>query len=423
MTTRLLTSDAGFTTLDNFAEEIDAALWQEVSHGEVNSSFGHSSLFFTGGSVDGSRHATTTAINLEDAGFISFDLIFGNGVNGGEDADWGEDVALEYSLDNGDSWIELALFDTEDYTTWSSIAVALPSEAQTTETQLRWRQIRHSGGDFDSWGLDNVATAAEETNFAPLGNDASFTVAENIAANSFVGQVVATDPNPEQFLTYSISSGNTEGAFEINPAGKIFVANEAALDYETTPSFSLEVEISDSDASRLSSTVTVDIDLIDLYEGETISSLYEDFEPSLNLTQWEEHSSSKVNSKFGGSGNALYFTGGEYKDDSRYLTTGKLNLSNGGEIAFDLIFGNGVNGGDNADSGEDVALEYSLDNGDSWERIALYDTEEYTSWTGISEQVPATAYSAETLLRWSQVQHGGSSYDNWALDNIAVDPF
>ena len=49
-----------------------------------------------------------------------------------------------------------------------------------------------------------------------------------------VGTVVATDPNAGQTLTYSIQSGNTNGAFAINTSsGAITVANSAALSTST----------------------------------------------------------------------------------------------------------------------------------------------------------------------------------------------
>ncbi len=46
-------------------------------------------------------------------------------------------------------------------------------------------------------------------------------------------------------LSFTITSGNTNGAFSINALGKIIVANSTALDFETTPSFTLQVKIDD----------------------------------------------------------------------------------------------------------------------------------------------------------------------------------
>ena len=54
--------------------------------------------------------------------------------------------------------------------------------------------------------------------------------------------------------------GNTGGAFAINATdGQITVANKAALDYETTPSFALTVEVEDSYGETDDAVVTIDL--------------------------------------------------------------------------------------------------------------------------------------------------------------------
>ncbi|NIW77560.1 MAG: hypothetical protein GWN08_20320, partial [Gemmatimonadetes bacterium] len=68
-----------------------------------------------------------------------------------------------------------------------------------------------------------------------------------------------------QSLTYSITAGNTGGAFAIDAAtGEITVANPAALDFETTPTFNLTVEVTDDGTPNLSDTATITIDLTDV---------------------------------------------------------------------------------------------------------------------------------------------------------------
>ncbi|MEP6889825.1 MAG: cadherin-like domain-containing protein, partial [Nitrospirota bacterium] len=63
---------------------------------------------------------------------------------------------------------------------------------------------------------------------------------------------------------YSITAGNTGGAFAINAAtGAITVANSAALDFETTPSFTLTVQASDG---TLSDTAAITVNLNNLNE-------------------------------------------------------------------------------------------------------------------------------------------------------------
>ena len=62
-----------------------------------------------------------------------------------------------------------------------------------------------------------------------------------------------TDPDAGQAHTFAITAGNTAGAFAIDPStGQITVANSAALDFETTPSFSLTVQVTDDGSPALS---------------------------------------------------------------------------------------------------------------------------------------------------------------------------
>ena len=71
---------------------------------------------------------------------------------------------------------------------------------------------------------------------------ATFSLEENSANGTAVGTVTATDIDAATTLTYSITGGNTGGAFAINAAtGAITVAASAAVNFETTPSFSLTV--------------------------------------------------------------------------------------------------------------------------------------------------------------------------------------
>ena len=118
-----------------------------------------------------------------------------------------------------------------------------------------------SGGAAVSVNLSNV-------NEAPTASDASFGLAENSANGTVVGSVAASDQDAGDTLSYSITAGNTSGAFAIDSAtGEISVANSVALNFETSPSFSLTVEVQDDGTGTLSDSCTVTIDLIDVNEA------------------------------------------------------------------------------------------------------------------------------------------------------------
>ena len=73
--------------------------------------------------------------------------------------------------------------------------------------------------------------------------------------------MTATDANRADELSFAITGGNTDTAFAISTGGTITTA--AALDFETTGSYSLTVEVSDDNGGSTSGTVTVDVTDVD----------------------------------------------------------------------------------------------------------------------------------------------------------------
>ncbi|MHC1775972.1 MAG: cadherin domain-containing protein, partial [Lentimicrobium sp.] len=111
------------------------------------------------------------------------------------------------------------------------------------------------------------------SNLPPVINNQTFSTIENSANGTAVGQVVASDPNAGQALTYSLTSGNTNNAFIINTAtGVISVANSQALNYEVIPSFSLIVRATDNGSPVLYSEATVTISIINVNEPPVINN-------------------------------------------------------------------------------------------------------------------------------------------------------
>ena len=85
-----------------------------------------------------------------------------------------------------------------------------------------------------------------------------------------MGTVIATDPDVGDGLTYSISAGNTGGPFLINSStGELTTAT--ALDYETTPSYTLAVTVTDDGIPALSATASVTVDLLDVNEAPSLA--------------------------------------------------------------------------------------------------------------------------------------------------------
>lgn len=107
-------------------------------------------------------------------------------------------------------------------------------------------------------------------NSTPVVLDAVFTIDENTAAGTFAGLVNANDPDAGQTLSYSITAGNTGGAFTINSSGQIYVSG--ALNHEILSTYTLTVTVTDNGVGTLSDTATITINIADVNDAPTISN-------------------------------------------------------------------------------------------------------------------------------------------------------
>jgi hypothetical protein len=123
--------------------------------------------------------------------------------------------------------------------------------------------------------LSSVVVHLNDLNEAPIVFDDAFSIDENSPTGTYIGTVVANDPDNGQLLTYSILSGNIGGAFSIDPAtGDIVVASSAALNFEITPVYILIVKVQDNGTGYLSSQCTITIDINNLNELPVINDQY-----------------------------------------------------------------------------------------------------------------------------------------------------
>lgn len=92
-----------------------------------------------------------------------------------------------------------------------------------------------------------------------------FALLENSLPGTAVGQVTATDPDGGP-LTFDIIGGNTGNAFTIDNDGHITVAaDNSAIDFEQTPTFTLQVRVTDDVSwNPLTDTINVTVNLQDI---------------------------------------------------------------------------------------------------------------------------------------------------------------
>lgn len=119
-----------------------------------------------------------------------------------------------------------------------------------------------------------LAIDINNVNEAPIAYDDEFPVDENTPNGTIVGAAEAADPDTPTTLTYSITGGNTSGAFSINSqTGEISVANSTKLNYEQQTSFTLVVTVSDG---ALSDNATIGVLIGDVNEAP-------DFQPGNDI--------------------------------------------------------------------------------------------------------------------------------------------
>ncbi|HEY5470197.1 MAG TPA: cadherin domain-containing protein [Bacteroidales bacterium] len=109
-----------------------------------------------------------------------------------------------------------------------------------------------------------ILSSCVKKNHPPTIDDQTFSVDENSPVGTSVGKVLAFDEDG-QALTYSILGGNTNSAFSISETdGKITVNNKAAIDYEITSSFTLNIEVKDSKNKNAIADIIINLNNIQI---------------------------------------------------------------------------------------------------------------------------------------------------------------
>ena len=112
-----------------------------------------------------------------------------------------------------------------------------------------------------------------DANDAPNSTGGSVDLPENSPNGTAVTTATGTDPDAGQTLSFSITGGNTDGAFAIDAtSGAITVANSAVLDFETTPDWDLAVRVTDNGSPSLFDTENVHVDLTNVNEAPSIAT-------------------------------------------------------------------------------------------------------------------------------------------------------
>jgi len=163
---------------------------------------------------------------------------------------------ITYSLTDNDG----GRFAIDANTGVVTVAGAIDREADGPTRNITVRATSADGSYTDQAFAVNLI---DENDNAPIITPGqTFSVRENSANGTNVGTAVATDADTVGSLTgWTLTGGNTDGIFAINSAtGEITIADNTNLDYETTPSYTLTLTVSDGVNTSAPQTVTITIE-------------------------------------------------------------------------------------------------------------------------------------------------------------------
>ena len=358
------------------------------------------------GNVPLPRTIATNGFDLSCGGQVCFDLDFAGDDPGGgsncEDPDQpDEGVYFSYSIDGGATWVEIFYFEptsniTGPYYDWANYCFTLPPAAWTSNTMFQWDQPNISSSVNDHWGLDNVVITPTNCGY--------WYDWDNVPGSNNPPQQTVT---PQTTTTYNVTY--TDGVDACN----------------TSLTVTVEPLVADATASATNLVCPNCADLNVELVNNNAGSITDNFDPAFDPNMWFNISSGTVNLNCGAmSGTAMHFDG---TGTDRSLTTIPFNATSCGNINFCLFMGNSGSGGapcENADANENVALEYSIDNGATWINIVTYDHSLWdanNAWQCFSEPIPGPAQINNTMIRWRQLQFSScSGCDNWSIDDIDI---
>ncbi|WDI42554.1 cadherin domain-containing protein [Bremerella sp. P1] len=237
-----------FTVFSNNSPTIDAS----TLFVDENSVLGTSVGSVTADSEDGSGDVLTYAITGIDAGYEGY-----------------------FNIDPSTGEIQVSKTANLDFEDKSTFTV----EIQVTDS---------SGDGLGGAGLttkQNITIEVNDVNEAPVFDQTPFmlSVREDATVGTTVdgGPISATDEDADDDapgdLTYTIVGGTGQSLFEIDgSSGDVTVKTGASFDFETTNSYTLEIQVEDNLTGEVGSvnkvTQTVTVDVIDVNEAPVITS-------------------------------------------------------------------------------------------------------------------------------------------------------
>ncbi|MNJ84352.1 hypothetical protein D3C87_18030 [compost metagenome] len=456
---------------DHFNRPVNASFWAQITGGTPDNSCGShngTAMYFNNGP---SRIAETLPLDVLSGGKISFYLKTGSPSGPCDDPDPGENILLQYSLNNGASWTTFRTLYEYIFTTFSYVEEGIPAAALSGNTKFRLIQPAFGTANQDVWMLDNFLISKKETS-SPITWSPNNSITN---VNSYTTQVY-----PDSAITYIASlvdqgCNYTDSILILSDAFSVVVENTTGCNSETgvliahvsdnDPYFyswesgsgiyypndsmievsaqvvndTIALKIISEQGCVLNKSIIVSPDYFEIHilgdtaicQGDTTKLVADAF---LSIT--DNFNSQTINNDLwwnisGGSisnncsvyeGSNLYFG----NNINRTCETKPFDFSNGGILAFEYAFGTAPYSGPGIcalpANNQYVTVEYSLDNGLSWAYLSGIGISNppTADFRHVSVEIPAAAWSANTKFRWKQNNISNQFGSNWMLDNVSL---
>ncbi len=176
---------------------------------------------------------------------------------------------ITYSIKSGNEE-EIFTIDPQSGTISVDNPAKLDYEFATQFTLIIAARDDHPNNPKESTASIQVEVL-DENEFAPMIEPQVFALDENPTKGQVIGQIIATDQDTHQSLTYSITGGNEANYIQIDSqTGSLSVANPAGFDYENLQQLSIHIEVEDDhiNSKNYSAIITINIDdVLEITDG------------------------------------------------------------------------------------------------------------------------------------------------------------
>lgn len=172
-----------------------------------------------------------------------------------------ENDVLEYFIISGNTGEAFSLSTAGELVIASVAAIDFETNPEFELT------VEVSDGDQSSQAVITVVLNDLDENEAPEIDDQIFSIDENSESGTVVGIITASDPDGDA-LTFEIDSDNNTDQFHIDAeSGQVIVSDGAILDFESTASYTLVINVYDG---ALTTQGNLSINVQDVNEAPTM---------------------------------------------------------------------------------------------------------------------------------------------------------